>query len=69
MNWLRVLQSGSIAGWHLNNPIPPTLNATEWSILVPLIPAAQPGGRPEAYPKRTLVATPSGSLEIKTLTL
>jgi putative transposase len=28
---------------------------TEWQILVPLIPAAKPGGRPEEYPKREIV--------------
>src|SRR5919199_285738 len=36
-------------------PYPTDLNDTEWSILEPLIPAANPGGRPEKYPKRAIV--------------
>jgi len=36
-------------------PYPTDLNDTEWQILAPLIPAAKPGGRPEAYPKREIV--------------
>jgi transposase len=36
-------------------PYPTDLNDTEWQILEPFIPAAKPGGRPEAYPKREIV--------------
>jgi putative transposase len=36
-------------------PYPTDLTDTEWQILDPLLPAAKPGGRPEAYPKREIV--------------
>jgi putative transposase len=34
---------------------PTDLNDTEGQILAPVIPAAQPGGRPEEYPQREIV--------------
>jgi putative transposase len=36
-------------------PYPTDLNDSEWQVLEPLLPAAKPGGRPEAYPKREIV--------------
>lgn len=36
-------------------PYPTDLSAAEWYILEPLVPAAQLGGRPTAYPKREIV--------------
>jgi putative transposase len=36
-------------------PYPTDLHDTAWQILAPLIPAAKPGGRPEAYPKWEIV--------------
>ena len=39
----------------LQQPYPADLGDAEWQILVPLVLAAKPGGRPEEYPKREIV--------------
>ena len=36
-------------------PYPTDLRDAEWHMLLPLVPAAQPGGRPENYPKRDIL--------------
>src|SRR5688572_23689940 len=36
-------------------PYPTDLSDTAGALLNPLVPAAQPGGRPEAYPKRAIL--------------
>ena len=44
-----------IGGLNPRQPYPTDLSDTEWALINHLVPDANPGGRPEAYPKREIL--------------
>jgi putative transposase len=46
----------------LRKPYPTHLSDPEWDLIQPLVPTAKPGGRPEKYPQREIMAASSSIL-------